>query len=157
MFEWLAEYSPVLAGTIPIAIDVADSDLDVLCEVYDFDRFAGDLADAYDASPGFAVSAIKTRQSHDSLKVTFRHGGFGIEVFGQTRPVERQTAYRHMIVEARLLALGRPPFRAAILALRHEGLKTEPAFARCLGLAGDAYEAVLALEALSDEKLAALI
>src|SRR5689334_10748050 len=35
IFEDLAEYSPVLVGTIPIGIDIESSDLDILLEARD--------------------------------------------------------------------------------------------------------------------------
>ena len=80
-----------------------------------------------------------------------------VEIFGQDRPVTEQWGFRPMVVEARLLDLGGPGFRNAILALRHQGLKTEPAFARLLGLGGDPYAAVLTLEAWSDSALRRLV
>ena len=43
VFERLSAYSPVLAGTIPIAIDTADSDLDVLNEARNLKAFAADV------------------------------------------------------------------------------------------------------------------
>ncbi|GAA2327881.1 hypothetical protein GCM10009853_101140 [Glycomyces scopariae] len=33
LFEKLKDYSPILAGTIPIEIDIEASDLDIICEV----------------------------------------------------------------------------------------------------------------------------
>ena len=42
IFEVLEHYSPILAGTIPIEIDIEGSDLDIICEVEDkieFEKF----------------------------------------------------------------------------------------------------------------------
>jgi len=39
----------------------------------------------------------------------FEFEGFPFEIFGQPRPVEEQSAYRHMVVEARLLDIGGGP------------------------------------------------
>ena len=61
------------------------------------------------------------------------------------------------MAERRLLDLGGPYFREAILTLRNRGMKTEPAFASVLGLAGDPYVAMRALFAASDDQLADLI
>ncbi|MBB3773641.1 hypothetical protein FHS55_004285 [Angulomicrobium tetraedrale] len=67
--------------------------------------------------------------------------------------MREQVGWRHFEVEERRLALGGAPFRAAIRVLRHDGLKTEPAFARALGLDGDRYAARLALHAQDDAEL----
>ncbi len=43
------------------------------------------------------------------------------------------------------------------MALKHQGLETEPAFARLLSLAGDPYEAMVDLEIWSDDELRRLL
>jgi hypothetical protein len=157
IFDWLAIYRPVLAGTIPLAIDIAGSDLDVLCEVYDFDRFAGALASEYGENPGFTMRAIDGTYGPVAFESSFRHSDFVVEFFGEPLPVSEQRGYRHMTVEARLLDIGGEPLRQTIIALKQSGLKTEPAFAHHLGLAGDPYEAVLKLETRTDDDLRKLI
>jgi hypothetical protein len=157
LFERLAAYGPVLAGTIPIAIDVADSDLDILCQVSDFTCFANDVEAEFAGRTSFRMSKVMVRQGALSLKSSFIHGGFEVEIFGQDRPVTKQWGFRPMVVEARLLDLGGPTFRQAIMALRHQGLKTEPAFARLLSLAGDPYEAMVELETWSGDELRRLL
>jgi len=37
--EILLAYSPTLAGTVPIGIDIPGSDLDIICEVYHLPGF----------------------------------------------------------------------------------------------------------------------
>lgn len=39
MMEDLKIYSPILCGTIPLSIDTASSDLDIIMEVHDFSGF----------------------------------------------------------------------------------------------------------------------
>ncbi len=157
IFETLAPYHPMLSGTIPLAIDIAGSDLDVLCEVHDFVRFAAALEDAYGHAPGFKLSDFKEGRDGPYRTASFGHGGFVVEVFGQALAVTRQGAYRHMLIQARLLDLGGDALRCEIVALREGGLKTEPAFARRLGIAGDPYVALLALEDMDDDDLRRLL
>ena len=157
IFETLAAFHPMLSGTIPLAIDVAGSDLDVLCEVHDFDAFAEALCAAYGHRPDFKISDFKRGRDGPYRTASFSHGGFTVEVFGQAITVTRQGAYRHMIIQARLLDLGGDGLRGEIAALRRGGLKTEPAFARRLGMAGDPYVVLLALEEMDDNALRALL
>ena len=157
IFETLAPYHPMLAGTIPLAIDIPGSDLDVLCEVHDFDGFAEALRGAYGHRPDFNLSHFTAGRDAPYRTASFSHGGFAVEVFGQARPVSRHRGYRHMVVEARLLALGGEPLQSAIIALKRSGLKTEPAFARHLGIHGDPYLALLELETLTDGGLRRLL
>ncbi|NLC65888.1 MAG: DUF4269 domain-containing protein [Clostridium sp.] len=37
----LSDYNPLLVGTIPIKIDTENSDIDIVCEVYNFNQFEG--------------------------------------------------------------------------------------------------------------------
>jgi hypothetical protein len=157
IFEVLASYQPMLSGTIPLAIDIPESDLDVLCEVHDFDGFAEALHTAYGHEENFKQSTFKSGRDGPYRTASFSHGGFVIEIFGQSLPVTEQAAYRHMMIQARLLDLGGEALRREIITLRRAGLKTEPAFARRLAVAGDPYVALLALEALDDDGLARLL
>ena len=68
---------------------------------------------------------------------------FTIEFFGQNTPVQQQHAYKHMLIEHKILQKMGPEFKAAIIKLKKEGLKTEPAFAKLLGLTGNPYTALL--------------
>ena len=65
----------------------------------------------------------------------------------------RSNAYRPMLVEARVLRLLGEEFMRRVVELKEKGVKTEPAFARLLGLDGDPYIAVLGLENVSDEDI----
>jgi len=156
IFERLAEFRPALAGTLPLPIHTEASDLDVLCEVHDpaaFVRAAG----AYAGQPEYAVQQAHVR-GVPSTVVNFRAEEFAVELFGQPVPVAAQHGWRHLQVEARVLALAGEAAIATITQWKREGLKTEPAFARYLGLPGDdPYLAVLALEGQDDEALRALL
>ncbi len=68
---------------------------------------------------------------------------FRIEIFGKHIPTKDQEAYRHMIAEYKILNINPPDFRLQIKKLKSQGFKTEPAFAKLLGLEGNPYEALL--------------
>jgi hypothetical protein len=152
VFEILRDYSPVLAGTFPLDISLPGSDLDILCEAYDLVGFRQRVAAAFRDYADFQIKE-KIIKGIWSLVASFQAGDFRIEIFGQPRPVEEQHAFRHMLVEARLLEIGVPDARDEIRRLKGKGLKTEPAFARYFGLDGDAYEVLLELSFLTLEEL----
>lgn len=85
--------------------------------------------------------------------VSFVSDGFCVEIFGQPQPVLQQNGYCHMLIEQRLLALGGEALRAEIRRLKTLGMKTEPAFAHYLALAGDPFAAMLELSSFSDAEL----
>ncbi|MFD3261500.1 DUF4269 domain-containing protein [Paenibacillus lentus] len=137
----MAQYTPVLCGTIPISIDVRNSDLDIIMEVYDFENFKEDVTLLYGNLPGFLLheSVIK---GTPTITANFRYGGFEFELFAQPRPIEHQNAYLHMLVEHHLL-MTNPHLRTEIIRLKERGIKTEPAFAQVLGWNGDPYDELL--------------
>ncbi len=145
----LADYAPVLAGTIPLGIDIYGSDLDILCQAADLEGLAAQVRQLFGGRTGFTAQ-IKPIRGQRSLVAEFEHAGFPIQIFAQNTPVERQNAYRHLLVEYRLLETGGDPMREAIRELKLDGLKTEPAFAQLLGLEGDPYQALLDLEMADD-------
>jgi len=154
----LRDFDPVLTGTIPLAIDTADSDLDVICEVAPGaqPRFRHVLREHYGHWPTFRLVGAAIG-GHDSVVCEFRYDGRVVEIFGQNLPTARQNAFRHLVVEHALLGAGGEAWRRAVQALKRAGWKTEPAFATLLQLPGDPYEALLALEARSPAELAALL
>lgn len=138
----LQSFDAVLSGTIPLNIDVEDSDLDILCHWKNKDEFIRVLENAFSGYDHFQITQKQFR-GRDTVIARFRVDGFAVEVFGQSRPVEEQEAYRHMLVEYKLLQESGESFRLQVIALKRAGVKTEPAFAKLLGLVGDPYEALL--------------
>ena len=152
IFETLKLYDPVLCGTIPLAIDSETSDLDIICEVDDLDNFEHSLKASFGHQHEFKTWK-RTAGIGPGIVARFYYQDFHIEVFGEPQPVEQQHAYRHMVIEARLLALGGEDTFNSIRQLKANGLKTEPAFAHYFNLAGDPYPALLELGNFRDDEL----
>ncbi|SDI87890.1 protein of unknown function [Chryseobacterium taeanense] len=132
VFDRLKSYSPILAGTIPIEIDIEESDLDIICEVKDEDEFEKLLSNF------FPETEIKTERisikGEDSIVFNFKLDEFPIEIFGQNIPTIEQNAYRHMMAEYKILQEKEEDFKQKIIELKKKGIKTEPAFGMLLKL-----------------------
>jgi hypothetical protein len=144
IFQILGEFEPFLAGTIPIEIDLSESDLDVLCSFKDRDGFIACLNDHFSAMPKFSWRTTQI-QGHETVITILELDGVIIEIFGQDIPVREQYGYRHLLIEHRLLMEHGDAFREEIIRLKKSGMKTEPAFAYLLQLKGDPYLALLEL------------
>ena len=156
IFRILRDHTPTLAGTIPLNIDIRGSDLDIVCDVRDLDAFTRTITDAFGTHTGFCIKR-EIVKGIASVIANFDYAGFPIEISGQSTPVRAQNAYRHMLVEARLLTIGGERARRAIRQLKRAGLKTEPAFAHYFNLAGDPYEVLLQLSWLSERELRKIV
>lgn len=145
LFELLQPFQPVLAGTIPLAIDIPGSDLDIICCWDDEAAFAEYATRHFGHFPDFEC-LHKSIRNRPTVLVRFTAGDFPIEIFGQNRPAAEQEAVRHLLVEYAILQEKGEVFRQAVIDLKRQGMKTEPAFGRLLGMAdGDVYEQLLAL------------
>ncbi|PWE53889.1 DUF4269 domain-containing protein [Metarhizobium album] len=144
-----------VAGTPPLGLALEGSDIDILCHVRDYDEFAGLIWRGFSNFEGFSIR--QWAKAPHAVVATFHCAGWPFEIFGEKRPLRAQAGWRHYEVERRLLALGGVALHAKVMAARRGGLKTEPAFAAVLGLAGDPYAAVLDLFDADDTTLAALI
>jgi hypothetical protein len=156
IFSALRDYTPILTGTLPLDIDVENSDLDIICEVHDLAAFERQVTSVFGAQEGFCIKQ-KIIGGMPTGVANFIFDGFPVEIFGQPRPVTEQNAYRHMVVEARLLAIGGERARREIRQLKRAGLKTEPAFARYFHLKGDPYAVLLQLAMLGEGELRGMI
>ncbi|WP_074409055.1 MULTISPECIES: DUF4269 domain-containing protein [Aquimarina] len=144
IMQVLKAYTPILTGTIPIDIDVPQSDLDIICKCEDHAKFSNMVIGLFQKEKGFAISTRTYGKTKRTI-CRFRSNGFDIEIFGQNIPTEQQDAYRHMIVEHKILKEKGVEFRSKIKELKSNGVKTEQAFAQLLGLKGDPYKELLKL------------
>ncbi|MBL0743445.1 DUF4269 domain-containing protein [Chryseolinea lacunae] len=142
VFSILKDFSPVLAGTIPINIDIEGSDLDIICHCTKRIAFTACLLQNFSTFKGFTLRDGVVGRYHTTV-ANFRINEFEVEIFGQNRPVREQEAYQHMLIEHAVLQARGEEFRQRIIALKKQGIKTEPAFAEALGLEGDPYVALL--------------
>jgi len=145
ILEKLEKYNPILTGTIPIEIDIPESDLDIICECQNHSEFRAYLLNQFSDKKDFKVYSIK-QNGIESTIAEFKTDKFLFEVFGQNIPTEKQNAYRHMIVENKILKEKGFEFKQCIKKLKSNGIKTEPAFAKLLGLEGNPYTELLKLE-----------
>jgi len=145
VLEKLKKYHPILTGTIPIEIDVPESDLDIICECQNHSEFKAYLLDQFSQKKDFKLYSIK-QNGIESTIAEFKTDNFLFEIFGQNIPTERQDAYRHMIIERNILEEKGFEFKQKVKDLKSSGIKTEPAFAKLLGLKGNPYAELLRLE-----------
>jgi len=158
VFEVLREYSPCLAGTIPLGVDIPDeSDADIICEVRNHEAFRQTLLRNFRHCSAFEVREGKAQEraftlASFSLSIESL-SSLRVEIFGQALRVDEQNAFRHLVVEARLLELTGERAKDGIRKLKAQGIKTEPAFAQYFGIAGEPYQALLDLYGVEDEVL----
>lgn len=147
----LEEFAPVAIGTPPLGLATDESDIDVACTSPDFERFSAVVRRAFGQMEAFSICHVD-HLAAPAMVASFKAMGWEIELFCQKVATTHQWGFQHFRVEARLLALG-PHLKDAVMRLKRDGLKTEPAFAKALSLPGDPYVALLELEALDDAQL----
>jgi len=152
----LQVYDPILVGTFPLDIMVAGSDLDIVCEVHDCVEFSQRVGQHFSHCSAYSFQSLRSREP-PCWVASFYLEGIEVELFGQPLPTKQQNGYRHLVVEARLLAAGGTTLQEKVRDLKAQGVKTEPAFAKLLALPGDPYQALLNLETYSDQELRQLV
>lgn len=155
LLEHLAPYNPILVGTIPLGIDTPNSDLDIICQAANIPAWVTEVSQILkEMNQTFQVElGEKTSGAHATVCFTYDH--FPLELYAENILTKQQNGYRHMVVEHRILQLLGPTAALCIRQWKQQGMKTEPAFARMLGLQGDPYLALLELCDWSDEQLLA--
>lgn len=145
VFSNLKEFNPVLVGTFPLKINIDSSDLDIACEWKDKMQFREKLNRLYSGYEKFTMRELEI-DGQLTIVAGFRFLDYEFEIFGQNIPVRSQFGYRHMIIEAKILEEKGEEFRKEIINLKKKGWKTEPAFAKLLGLTGNPYLELLKFE-----------
>lgn len=138
----LAEFNPVLVGTIPINIDIENSDLDIICYWKNKADFVEKINAFFGSKNEFQIRETLIN-NQETVIANFKISSFEIEIFGQNIPTKNQNGYKHMLIEYEILKAKGENFRLEIIKLKQNGYKTEPAFAYLLGLNGDPYSQLL--------------
>ena len=152
LFELLRAESPVLAGTIPLDLDVETSDLDIICSAENLEAFSEKVKRNFAHEVGFSIE-FKLIRNRPTVLARFRAGTFPVEIFAQDASVFTQPAVLHMLIEARLLAFAPREAKEKIRELKRGGMKTEPAFAKCFEIEGDPYEELLKISRQPDHEI----
>ncbi|UVI32753.1 DUF4269 domain-containing protein [Paenibacillus spongiae] len=154
--ESLQPYHPLLVGTVPIGIDIAGSDLDIICEARDMDRFEETVKQLYQTYENYR---LRRRSVHGIERIVagFTYEGWPIEIFGQPVVTTHQNGFRHMVVEYRILEALNDEGKARIRQLKETGLGTEPAFGVYLSIQDDPYPFLLRMYDWEDEELLAFL
>jgi hypothetical protein len=152
LFEQLREESPVLAGTIPLDLDVEGSDLDIICSAENLEAFGEKLKQSFAQEAGFSLE-FKLIRNRPTVLARFRAGNFPVEIFAQDASVFTQPAVLHMLIEARLLTFAPKEAKEKIRELKRGGMKTEPAFAACFEIEGNPYDELLKISRLPDHEI----
>ena len=156
LFLRLRDFDPRWVGSIPLDIHGPGADIDIACCAGpDLSVFKARLiADLAEFRPEVTEN---THAGEASVIARFQLDGLPVEIFGRTRPVEAHESYVHWLAEDRILKLAEDRLRTDIRALKLSGLKTEPAFAKALGLGGDPYAELLKLASPGDAALGQIL
>lgn len=142
VFSKIEKFTPILVGTIPINIDTEKSDLDIICYWTKRQEFTSTIIESFRGENNFTISE-KEKAGKSVIVAKFNIDEFPLEIYGQNTPVVLQNGYRHMIAEYRILQEKGEEFRLQIIELKKLGYKTEPAFAKLLGLSNNPYDELL--------------
>lgn len=157
VFERLAPFDPRWVGSIPLDIHGPGADADIACTGgSDLAAFKRALEAAFPDVPGLTVSDNE-HAGEASVIARLELEGLPLEIFGRRRPVETHESFVHWRAEHRILALAEDRLRADIRDAKAGGLKTEPAFAKLLGLGGEPYAELLKLASPGDDALRAIL
>lgn len=149
ILDTLKEFDPLIAGTFPLGTYTNESDVDLILEMKSKAKLISALEENFSACPGFKITHLEV-QSRETLLCNFDFKKIPYEIFAQDVPSIQQSAYRHFLIEERLLKLGSEKFFQRIQQYRSEGLKTEPAFAKALGITSEPFEALLSMQKISN-------
>lgn len=155
VLDLLSSFDPHVVGTPPLGLDLPSSDIDVCAFAEDPNDVATLLWAARDRLRDLSMK--RWTVGGRPLVAAFRASGWSIEVFAAAVPVRQQAGWRHFDVESRLLGMGGGTMHEALRERRLVGMKTEPAFADLLQLAGDPYAAMFGLSFEDDDELARLV
>jgi hypothetical protein len=152
IFELLKEHCPVVAGAIPIDIDLPESPLEIICSTDNLETFSEDVNQHFRDCEKFELHHTVFR-NQPTVTAKFTAYGFQVELFAQGQSVFTQPTVLYTLLEARILTFAPKEAKDKIRELKKQGLTTEQAFAQCFEITGDANEELLKLAKLPDKEI----
>lgn len=139
----LAPYDPIVVGTIPLDLDIDDSDVDILLQSDDLPSLAKHLHRLFSNYTAFHLRVFD-EEPRSVLICHFAINGLPFELYATNQETVNQMAYLHLLKEYEILQKEGALFAAKVRKLKQQGVKTEAAFCDLLNLSGDPYQALLA-------------
>ncbi len=133
----LAPFEPIVTGTYPLGVHIAGSDLDVSCYLPLSGELEQVLLHHFSGYPQFRM-LHQEREGIPTLIARWYWGMLPVEVFAQPIPPLEQRAVRHLLIEQFLLEQF-PALRPEVRKLKQQGLNTEAAFVRALGIEAEPF------------------
>lgn len=125
----LEKKQPLLVGTYPLGLQDSSSDFDILIHSENHVDTSSALKELFGSKPCFQQAT-----EADYILTSFRlTDGHRVEVFASATPPYKQRAFKHFLVEEKLLKVLDKSTTQEIRNLRGQALKTEPAFVQALG------------------------
>lgn len=131
LLEMFKDHQPFIAGTIPLAIETPDADIDFLVRFSDPDEFSTLCRERFGSMSEFELSNGEAHGLPYSL-CRFEYRGVPVEIFCSSLSTYKQNAFLHFQAEEKLLKYGPYSWQEQVVQLKMRGLKTEPAFAHLL-------------------------
>lgn len=151
VLEILKEFEPLVAGTFPLNIQIDNSDLDIILNLSNKERFLNTINSFRDYQD-FKIQE-ELVEGTPTILINFNFNGIPFELFAQAKPSVEQRGYKHFLIEEKLLKIYGSKLKNQVTSLRNQGFKTEPAFAKALGLFGDPFVELLNIQKLSRTEL----
>ena len=142
VLEKLNKYNPIIVGTFPLKINVECSDIDIIGQTDNFNDTIDDLIEKFCQNHDFMIQVSEDETSKFVL-CSFWLKKFRVEIYLENKNPIDQMAYKHMLIEAKILDKMGESFKENIINLKNKGIKTEEAFAQLLQLEGNPYDALL--------------
>lgn len=131
LFEIFKDHEPFIGGTIPLGIDLPESDIDFLVTFPTHFDFKNLCTAQFSGNPDFAMSQGHANGADYSL-CQFTYRRVKIEIYSSVTTTFEQNGFQHYQIEEKLLKYGVLEWQNEVIKLKSQGLKTEPAFARLL-------------------------
>lgn len=135
LLQHLAHHHPIVVGTFPLGIDIENSDVDIIVEIKNRENLKNLLKDKCSTYAQFNLADLEDGK----LLCHFEIEDIPFEIYAADQLTTQQFGYLHLLKEYEILQHEGEAFRQHLIALKREGLKTEPAFCHLLGISGDPY------------------